>query len=437
MLERYSLSPMKEIWGEEEKYNRWLTVEIAVIKAFEDKAIAPRGIWKKILKKVSINIDDISKIEKKVDHDVIAFIKSITKNLDDEEERFFHMGLTSSDIVDTAQAMALKSSGELLLLSLDDYLASLKKIAIKNKNIITVGRTHGVHAEPTSLGLKFLNYYSETLRNKDRLKRAIENISVGKFSGAVGNYANIDPKVEELALKKLGLKPSKITTQVIQRDVHSEYVFVLALIGASIERVATEVRHLQRTEVLEMQEPFKVNQRGSSAMPHKKNPILCERLCGMSRLLRGYVSTSIENINLWHERDISHSSTERVILPDSNLICFYMLKKVKYLVDNLIINYENINGNFNDSHNLIYSQKIMLKLIEKGLTREKSYKTVQNIAMDSWNNKIDFKKLIKEDDEVSGLLTEEEFKEIFNPEAFLKNINEIYKRFSIKDGGKR
>lgn len=439
MIQRYSLSPMKEIWSEEEKYNRWLTVEIAVIKAYEDKEIAPKGIWKKILQKTDVDVDDINRIEKTVDHDVIAFIKSVTKDLDEDEERFFHMGLTSSDIVDTAQAIAIKRSGELLMLSVNDYLSSLKKISIRHKNLVTIGRTHGIHAEPTSYGLKFLNYYAEMQRNKERLKRAIDSAAAGKISGAVGNYANIDPKIEELALKKLGLSASKISTQVVQRDVHAEYIFTLALIGASIERIATEIRHLQKTEVLELQEPFKKGQRGSSAMPHKKNPILCERLCGMSRMLRGYVSTSIENIILWHERDISHSSAERIILPDANLLCFYMLKKAKYLVDNLIINYDNINRSFESSYNLIYSQRVMLHLIKKGMTREKSYKLVQGIAMESWENKRDFKEMLKENKDISEILNEKDFTEIFNPEAYLKNTSDIYKRFSIKDkdGGKR
>jgi adenylosuccinate lyase len=428
MIERYSLSPVRDIWTLEKQYERWLRVEIAVVRAFEQKGIAPEGTAQKIKEKSVINVDRILEIEEVVDHDVIAFIKGVTENMGDEA-RYFHKGLTSSDVVDTALAIALKESTELILEELKTFIKFLEKISLKHKKTLTIGRSHGVHAEPTSFGLKMLSFLAETKRNYERLKRAYEGIKVGKLSGAVGNYANISPKIEKIALNILDLEPTEISTQIVPRDVHAELFSVFALIGSGLDRLATEIRHLQKTEVLEVQEPFKKGQRGSSAMPHKKNPIICERLSGMARLLRSYTIPAYENIVLWHERDISHSSVERVNIPDATMIVFYMLKKSTYLIDNLVVNQDRMLETFNKSYNLVYSQRVLLGLIEKGLSREESYKIVQENALKSWEEKKDFKLYIKSDKRITDHISEKEIDDLFSNEYFLKNIDEVYKRF--------
>lgn len=428
MIERYSLSPVRDIWTLEKQYERWLRVEIAVVRAFEQKGIAPEGTAQKIKEKSVINVDRILEIEEVVDHDVIAFIKGVTENMGDEA-RYFHKGLTSSDVVDTALAIALKESTELILEELKTFIKSLEKISLKHKKTLTIGRSHGVHAEPTSFGLKMISFLAEAKRNYERLKRAYEGIKVGKLSGAVGNYANISPEIEKIALNILDLEPTEISTQIVPRDVHAELFSVFALIGSGLDRLATEIRHLQKTEVLEVQEPFKKGQRGSSAMPHKKNPIICERLSGMARLLRSYTIPAYENIVLWHERDISHSSVERVNIPDATMIVFYMLKKSTYLIDNLVVNQDRMLETFNKSYNLVYSQRVLLGLIEKGLSREESYKIVQENALKSWEEKKDFKLYIKSDKRITDHISEKEIDDLFSNEYFLKNIDEVYKRF--------
>jgi adenylosuccinate lyase len=355
----------------------------------------------------------------------------VTEDMGDEA-RYFHKGLTSSDVVDTALSLAIKRAGETILYELTKYIANLKKLAVDHKYTIIVGRTHGVHAEPTSFGLKILGFVAEEERNKERLEKAIDNISQGKLSGAVGNYANIEPKVEEIALKKLNLRPCKVSTQVLPRDLHAEFFSVLAMIGSSIERLAIEIRHLQKTEVLEIEEPFKKGQRGSSAMPHKKNPILCERLTGMSRMLRSYLSSAYENISLWHERDISHSSVERVFIPDATMLTYYMLNKANYLVENLVVHKDRMKENIEKSYNLIYSQRVLLKLVELGVSREEAYKIVQENAMKAWNERRDFKAILLEDNRVRAKLSDKEaFEDIFSPDYYLKNINEIFDRFEL------
>jgi adenylosuccinate lyase len=429
MIGRYALSPMKELWSQEEKYKRWLEVEIAVVRAMEDLGKAPKGTFKKVKDGARINVNRILEIEKIVDHDVIAFIKSITENMGDEA-RFIHKGLTSSDVVDTAWSIAMKRSLEIILKELIDYHDSLLKLAKKHEYTITIGRTHGIHAEPTTFGLKILSFTAEAERNIERIKFVLKNVSQGKLSGAVGNYANIDPEIERMALLYLGLKPAKISTQIIPRDIHAEFLSVLSLIGASIERFATEIRHLQKTEVLEAQEPFKKGQRGSSAMPHKKNPILCERLCGMAKMLRSYTVAGYENINLWHERDISHSSVERVFIPDSTMLVHYMLIKAKYLSDNLIVYPENMKNNFNRSFNLVYSQRVLLKLIDKGMSREEAYKLIQKDALKSWEKKEDFKSIIKLDSRISALLSKGEIDNLFSNDYYTKNVSKIFDRFA-------
>ncbi|BBE31627.1 adenylosuccinate lyase [Tepiditoga spiralis] len=430
MIERYSLSPIKDIWGLKEQYQRWLEVEVAVVRAFEEKNEAPKGTVDKILEKANINVEKILDIEKVVDHDVIAFIKGVTENMGDEA-RYFHKGLTSSDVVDTAWALAMKRAGELILEKLEKYADSLKKLAIKHKYTVTVGRSHGIHAEPTSFGLKILSFLAETERNIERLKTSIKSISTGKISGAVGNYANISPEIETLALSYLGLTPAKVSTQVVPRDLHSEFFNTLALMGAGIERMATEIRHLQKTEVLEAQEPFKKGQRGSSAMPHKKNPIICERLTGMARMLRSYTVSGFENITLWHERDISHSSVERVFVPDACMTAYYMLEKSIYLIDNLIVYENRMKETFEKSYNLVYSQRVMLGLVEKGVSREVAYKTVQENALKAWDERRDFKTYIMNDDRITDKINKEEIEKFFSNDYYLKNIDKIYERFGL------
>lgn len=432
MIDRYSMNPIKDIWTLEAQYNRWLEVELAVIESFEELNIAPKGTALEARQKAKIDVEKILEIEKVVDHDVIAFIKVATEDMGDIA-RYFHMGLTSSDVVDTANALAMKRAGELIEKELDNYITSLKKLALNHKYTVIVGRTHGVHAEPTSFGLKILSFVSESERNKERLDKAIFNISQGKISGAVGNYANLDPQVEEIALRKLGLRPCKVSTQVIPRDLHADFFSVLALIGASIERFAIEIRHLQKTEVLEVEEPFKKGQRGSSAMPHKKNPILCERLTGMSRMLRSYVSAAYENISLWHERDISHSSVERVFVPDATILTYYMLNKANYLASNLVVHEDAMKANIEKSYNLVYSQRVLLKLVEKGFSREDAYELVQKYAMKAWDQKKDFKNLLYQESLIRENLSQEEFNELFSPQYYLRNIEEVFNRFDFKD----
>jgi len=431
LIERYALSPIKDIWTLDDQYKRWLEVEIAVIEAFEELNLAPKGTSQKVRQKAKLDIQKILDTEKIVDHDVIAFIKVVTEDMGDEA-RYFHKGLTSSDVVDTALSLAIKRAGEVILDELSKYIDNLKKLAVDHKYTIIVGRTHGVHAEPTSFGLKILGFVAEEERNKERLEKAIDDISQGKLSGAVGNYANIEPKVEEIALRKLNLRPCKVSTQVLPRDLHAEFFSILAMIGSSIERLAIEIRHLQKTEVLEVEEPFKKGQRGSSAMPHKKNPILCERLTGMSRMLRSYLSSAYENISLWHERDISHSSVERVFIPDATMLTYYMLNKANYLVENLVVHKDRMKENIEKSYNLIYSQRVLLKLVELGASREEAYKIVQENAMKAWNERRDFKAILLEDNRLNEKLSDKEvFEDMFSPDYYLKNVDKIYERFNL------
>ncbi|MDM7321321.1 MAG: adenylosuccinate lyase [Fervidobacterium sp.] len=376
MVERYALEPLKSLWTLKAQYERWLEVELAVVEAYEQVGVAPKGTSEEIRKKAVIDVDDILATEQVVDHDVIAFIKSVTKNMGDEA-RYFHYGLTSSDVVDTANSLALVRATDIILESMEKLSAVLYEKALQYKTLPTIGRTHGVHAEPTSFGLKFLSWYAELLRDIERLKNVREEIAVGKLSGAVGNYANISPEVERIALEKLGLKPTPVATQVISRDYIAHLLATFALIAGLIERIAIEIRHLQRTEVLEAMEPFKEGQRGSSAMPHKKNPILCERLTGMARLMRSYAQVAFENMALWHERDISHSSAERYILPDSTMTIYYMLEKARYLIGNLKVFEDKVKKNIDITQGLVYSQRILVAVVEAGMSREEAYTRVQ------------------------------------------------------------
>ena len=428
MIERYALSPIKDIWTQEEQYRRWLEVELAVVQAKEDLGLILKGITETMRQKARIDVPHILEIEQEVDHDMIAFIKSATRDFGDEE-RYFHKGLTSSDIVDTALSLGMVRSAKWIIKELKKLIENVKEKAIEHRYTLTMGRTHGVHAEPTSFGLKLLTYVYELERNAKRLDHAFVNISHAKLSGAVGNYANIDPIIEERALRLLELTPCKISTQIVPRDIHCEFLNALALLGTGIERLATEIRHLQRTEVAEAQEPFKKGQRGSSAMPHKKNPILCERLCGMARILRGNAIVSYENVTLWHERDISHSSAERMILPDSIQIIYYMVVKSQALVKGLIVNSQKMRENFQASHNLIFSQNVLNKLIDAGMKREEAYTTIQSLALECYRQERDFRLALKETPAVAALLKEAEIDRLFETDLYLKNVDYIFKKF--------
>jgi len=432
MIERYALSPLKELWELKAQYERWLEVELAVVKAYEETGRAPVGTAEKIRSEARIDVEGIAEIEEVVDHDVIAFIKYVTGEMGDGA-RYFHLGLTSSDIVDTALSLAVRESGLAIIQALTELSQALGEQALIYKDTVCMGRTHGIHAEPTSFGLKFLSFMVETDRNIERLRRSVESSSVGKLSGAVGNYANIPPEVEAIALREIGLRPTEVSTQIVPRDIHAEFISAMAIAASSIERMAVEFRHLQRTEVLEVQEPFKKGQRGSSAMPHKKNPIICERLTGMARLLRGYAGAALEDIALWHERDISHSSVERIMLPDATMLLYYMAKKSLVLVKDLVVYPERMLDNFKASRNLVFSQRVMLTLVEKGMAREEAYRLVQELSMDCWNEGRDFKEAVAKSRKIEKYISEREIDGLFDPEYYLRNVDPIFKR--ILDGG--
>lgn len=428
MIERYALSPIKELWELELKYQKWLEVELGVIHAYEEQGICETGTYEKALKAAKINVNEILAEEEIVNHDFIAFVNCVTKTMGDES-RFFHLGLTSSDVEDTATSLLLRDALDIIFESLENYRRVLYEKSLQYKHTVTVGRTHGIHGEPTSFGFKLLGYVAECDRNLERLKTIRKELSVGTLSGAVGNYANIEPDIERIALEFFDLEPTAVATQVIARDIHVDFLHVLAMIASSIERISVEIRHLQKTEVLEAQEGFKKGQRGSSAMPHKKNPILSERLTGLSRMVRSMVPIGYENIILWHERDISHSSTERFIFPDATQIVYYMTEKAQDLLNNLVINEDRMLENIDASYGLVYSQRVMLYLIEKGKTREYSYKLIQKNAMKAWDTRSSFKKYLLEDTEVMSTITEEELNSLFDPTFYTRNIDAVYRKF--------
>ncbi|MGI9554101.1 MAG: adenylosuccinate lyase [Thermodesulfobacteriota bacterium] len=427
MISRYSREEMANLWSDEAKYQNWLKVEIAVCEAWAELGVIPKKSLNVIKKKAKFSVKRINILEKKLKHDVIAFLTSVAENVG-SDSRFIHLGLTSSDVLDTSLSMQLRDAGDLIIKDLRKVLSELKKLAHKHRHTPMIGRSHGIHAEPKTLGLVFALWYDEFNRDLERMIRSNKAVSVGMMSGAVGTYANIDPKVERIACRKLGLKPANISTQVIHRDTHAEYFFTLSLIAAAIERVATEVRHFQRTEVLEMEEPFDKGQKGSSAMPHKRNPILSENLCGLSRLVRSSVTPALENMILWHERDISHSSVERVIAPDSTILIDFMLNRLVTLVKCLQIYPKNLKKNIWTTNGLVFSQKVLLKLISKGYTREKAYSIVQRNAMKCWESNTDFREILSKDKDVNSVINEKELTSCFEIEQDLKNIDIIYKR---------
>ncbi len=431
MIQRYSRNEMSSIWSDENKFKIWLEIEILAAEAQSKSGLVPNKSLKNIKKKAKFNVERILKIEEEVKHDVIAFLTNVGEYVG-IDSRFIHLGLTSSDVIDTALSVQMQQAGEIILNDLAEANKVLYIKANKYKYLTMIGRTHGVHAEPITLGLKFALWYDEMNRNIERWKRAIEVISVGKISGAVGTYEHISPDVEKYVCKKLGLKTTNISTQILQRDRHAEYMSTLAIIASSIEKFTTEIRNLQKTETLELEEYFSSGQKGSSAMPHKKNPITSERLSGMARILRGNALASFENIPLWHERDISHSSVERIVIPDSTILMDYMVNQFTKLIDNLVINVDNIKKNLELTNGLVFSQTVLLKLIEKKMKREQAYMIVQTVAMKCWKEKVSFLKLLKEDREVMKYLTEKELKEIFNYDKSKKNVDFIFGRVGIK-----
>ncbi|MCL0041926.1 adenylosuccinate lyase [Peptococcaceae bacterium] len=430
MIERYTLPEMKEIWSEENKFRKWLDVEIYACEALCKKGVIPESALKNIKEKANFLVKRILEIEEKVHHDVIAFLTCVAEYVG-EDSKYIHLGLTSSDVVDTAQSVRMKEAADQILKRLAQLYNVLIEKAIKYKNTVMIGRTHGIHAEPMTFGLKMLLWAAETKRNIERMKKAKEVISVGKISGAVGTYANIDPYVEEFVCRCLGLKPAPISTQVLQRDRHAEYMNTIAVIGCTLEKIATEIRALQRTDIREVEEFFAKGQKGSSAMPHKRNPIISERISGMARILRGNALAALENVALWHERDISHSSVERVIIPDSTTLLDYMLYKITDVIQNLIVYPENMKKNMERTNGLIFSQRVLLALVDKGLTRERAYELVQRNAMECWQTGRDFKELLKSDKDVMDYLTTDELEELFDYSYYLRHIDEIYSRFGL------
>lgn len=428
MIERYIRKEIGTIWEDEFKYSTWLRIEILACEARAALGEIPEADVNVIKEKAKFDVKKILEIEETTQHDVIAFLTNVAEYVG-PESRHIHYGMTSSDILDTTLSFQMKTAGELILKNLMELRTALKERALEHRLTLCIGRTHGIHAEPTTMGLKFALWFEETNRNIERLKRAIDVISVGQISGAVGTFDHLSPKIEEYVCAHMGLKPAPVSTQVIQRDRHAEYLTTLAVIGGTLEKIATEVRHLQKTEVLEAEEYFSKGQKGSSAMPHKRNPIISERIAGMARILRGNAMAGLENITLWHERDISHSSVERVIIPDSTILLDYMLAKTVGLVKNLLIYPENMKKNLELTRGLVFSQKVLLSITEKGATREAAYKIVQDSAMEVWR---DAGKNLKDElikkEEVLEYLTSEELEKLFDYNRTLQNIDIIFKR---------
>ncbi|MFA5323865.1 MAG: adenylosuccinate lyase [Smithella sp.] len=427
MIPRYSREIMTNIWSQENKYKKWLDVEISACEAMAKLGKVPRKSLKNIKEKASINIDRIDEIEKITKHDVIAFLTSLTEKVG-EDGRFIHMGMTSSDVLDTSFDVQLKEAAEVLLEDIDKLLIVLRRRALENKNTLMIGRSHGIHAEPITFGLKLALWYQEMQRNRQRLLQAKESISYGKISGAVGTFSFIDPFVEEYVCNKLGLKPAPVSSQIVQRDRHAEFFTTLAIMASSLDKFAQEIRLLQRTEVREVEEYFSPGQKGSSAMPHKRNPVLSENISGLSRLVRSYAVAALEDVALWHERDISHSSVERVIGPDATIVLDFMLHRFTNMIDKLVIYPEKMLYNLNMTHGIIFSQMVLLALIEKGLTRESAYVIVQNNAMKSWKEGMEFSDLLEHDSTVTRYLKKKELAAIFNVKNFLKNLDFIFNR---------
>ena len=430
MIDRYTLPEMGALWSEQNKFQKWLDVEIAVCEVHAENGTIPRDALEQIKARAKFSVERINEIEKTTNHDVIAFTTNLAESIG-EASRFVHYGLTSSDVVDTANALLLRDAAEILLKKVEALIDVLRRRAVEFKNTPQVGRTHGIHAEPTSFGLTFALWFDEMRRNRERLLRAREAVAVGKISGAVGAFAHLDPSVEEKVCARLGLKAAPISTQVIQRDIYAEYLSTLAIIASSLEKFALNVRHWQRTEVREAQERFTKGQKGSSAMPHKRNPIISERICGMARVVRANSLVGLEDIALWHERDISHSSAERVVLPDSSIALDYMLQKAIGLLDGLVVYPERMLENLGATRGLIFSGQLLLALTNKGVSRETAYEWVQRNAMRVWDENRDFHALVKADPDITSKLSAEEIDRTFSLDYYLRNVDQIFKRLGI------
>lgn len=425
MIERYSREEISRIWTQQSKFEYYLKVELAVLEAYNKLGVVPDVALSHIKKTAKFDLDRIDEIEKVVQHDVIAFLTCVNENVGDEYSGYIHKGLTSSDIIDTAFALQIKDASNIILKDLDEVIEAFKNLAIKTKNILCAGRSHGIGAEVETFGFKILNHLEMFNRAKKRFEFAISEISQGQISGPVGTYSNIDPEIEKITLENLGLTPAKISTQIIARDIHANYMASLAIMASAIENFAVEIRHLQRWEVAEVEEGFSKGQKGSSAMPHKKNPVKCENLTGLARIIRGNLSAAMEDIVLWHERDISHSSVERIIFPDSTILIDFMLNRLKGIIENLVIKENSMKNNLHKYGEIMFSQGCLLKLVELGKTREEAYEIVQKEAFNAFNNNGNFKEGMKK------YLNEKEINECFNYEKYLKNIDKIYSRFDI------
>ena len=423
---------MRAIWTEQNKFDAYLKVELYASEAWSKLGIVPEEDVKKLWEKASFNIDRIYEIEEQTRHDVVAFTRAVSETLG-EERKWVHYGLTSTDVVDTANGYLLKQADEILLKDMEEFLTVLKKRALEFKGTPCIGRTHGIHADITSYGLKWALWYEEMKRNIERFKYAAKGVECGKMSGAVGNFANIPPFIQDYVCEHLGIGSADISTQVLQRDRHAYYMATLAVIASTLEQMATEVRNAQRTEVREAEEAFRKGQKGSSAMPHKRNPISSENICGCARVMRGYMSAACENVALWYERDISHSSTERIMLPDATELLDYMLCRFKGILENLTVYPENMLKNIYKTNGVIFAQRVMNALIGKGLAREEAYDTVQPVAMKAWSEGLDYQTLLKDNEKVMGLLSEEELSACFTLEYYFKNVDYIFKRLGITE----
>ena len=431
MIERYTRKEIGAIWTEENKYRAWLEVEILACEAWAELGVIPEADVKRIRANADFDVDRIYEIEQETRHDVVAFTRTLSESLG-EEKKWVHYGLTSTDVVDTALSYLLKQANTLIRKKIVHLVEVLKTKAIEHKHTVMMGRTHGVHAEPTTFGLKLALWYEEMKRNLERFDQAAAGVAFGKLSGAVGTYANIDPYVERFVCENLGLTPAPVSTQTLQRDRHAAYVSALALIATSIEKFATEIRGLQKTEVREVEEFFAAGQTGSSAMPHKRNPIASENMSGMARVIRGYMMTAYENVSLWHERDISHSSAERVILPDATIALYYMLNRFTNVVDQLTVFSENMTRNIDKTYGVIFSQRVLLALIDKGMAREKAYSIVQPMAMQAWETETPFKQLLEANSDITAVMSKADIADCFDTTYHLKNVDFVFERLGLQ-----
>jgi len=432
MIDRYMPADFAEIWSEENMYRTWLRVELEVCRVLAEKGWIPQTSMAVIEQKANFSVARIKEIENITHHDLIAFTTSVAEYVG-PDSRYIHWGLTSTDVIDTARGLQLKQASEKMLAAIDDLRKTIKERAMEHRKTLMMGRTHGVHAEVTTFGMKLAVWYDEMARNRARMERAAETVSVGKISGAVGTFAHLDPDVEATVCERMGLKAAPASTQTLQRDRHAEYLCTLAIIGASLDKFATEIRHLQRTEVREVEEPFAAGQKGSSAMPHKRNPVKCEQVSGLSRLLRGYALTALENVALWHERDISHSSTERVILPDATSVLCYMLRAMTRIIAKMEVYPERMLKNIELTRGLAYSGQLLLDLTWKGVVREEAYKWIQRCSMKVWDEDKDFLQVLQEDPDIMKVLSREEIRSVVNPQLQLRNVDAVFARVFSPD----